>query len=65
MKDFEEHKETIISLEEKHVELSRTATLLKETQINREKELKQLDLEITKEDIEISNATVNTHEMEK
>lgn len=65
MKDFEEHKETIISLKEKQSEISDNLVNLQGEKSNREQELKQIDRRIVKVDKEINKATVETHKMEK
>ncbi len=65
MKDFEEHRETIVSLKEKQVQLSDSIMGLKHIKSDRERELKQLDRSIVDADIAINNATVETHKMEK
>lgn len=64
-KDFEEHRETIVSLKEKQVQLSDSIMGLKQIKLDRERELKQLDRSIIDADIAINDATVETHKMEK
>ncbi len=65
MKDFEEHKETIISLHEKQRDLSGTISNLQNKKSEHEQEIQEVEKEVINLDVEINSATEEINRTER